>query len=251
MPKHRPSSPSSAPFAHDAPEPRVHVKDTPDGKVLFVDGSHASEWQPERAVTHSIWDLLAAPVMLLPAERVPRVLLMGIGGGTVLRVLRALRPDASLTGVELDADVVAAARSAFALDALGATIVVDDAQRFVAQTPARAAFDLIIDDVYQGQVGAMFKPEGWEVTLRRCFARLSAVGVLVCNVLTRREEPTLADVAAGRVGVKLCHRDYHNRILVLGKRREFEPRGVRAALASAELLAPVLRRSSVNACDFT
>eukprot|EP00439_Symbiodinium_sp_Y106_P011941 s5354_g1.t2 len=63
-------------------------------------------------------DVLAAPVLLLPRQ--PRsILILGLGGGTVARALRALCPEASIVGVEMDDEVLDAARRHFGLDDLG------------------------------------------------------------------------------------------------------------------------------------
>ena len=92
--------------------PHVRVQRTGDGKFLLVDGSCASIWRPGQAFTGGSWDLLAAPVLLAPADRAPRVLLLGVGGGTVIRVVRALRPEADIVAIDLDAEVLAVARRA-------------------------------------------------------------------------------------------------------------------------------------------
>jgi len=249
-----PAVPSSS-RRPSAQRPRVRVRETRAGKMLIVDGSHASAWRRDHAATGAIWDLLAAPV-LLSTNRAPRVLLLGIGGGSVLRVLRALRPRAKLIGVEIDADVLAAARSAFGLDELGAKLVVADARVLVA--PARrgaavatqrlaGAFDLIIDDVYEGVVGAMQKPDGWADVLAAAHARLRPGGLLVANFLHARDERILSRVVlkAAR-GLRLAHAEYHNRIVVVCRGRSLDAAAATKLMRAEPLLGEAFAKSSVR-----
>ena len=100
-------------------------------RTLRVDGTFAS-WLRARArlTTGSVWDALAAPLLLLPPARRRRVLLLGLGGGSAARLVRALAPRARIVGVELDREVLRAARRHFDLDALGVEVVNADAREY-------------------------------------------------------------------------------------------------------------------------
>lgn len=228
------------------PEPHVRVQRTREGKFLYVDGSCASLWQPGVAMTGGSWDLLAAPVLLAPADRAPRVLLLGVGGGTVIRVVRALCPGAEIVGIDLDADVLAVARREFALDALGARIEIADAQRFLRDLPRGERFDVIVDDIYERGPTDMRKPVGWSATLRRAGAHLAPGGVLVCNALDARDARDLSASLPPPV-VALAHADYHNHILVGG--RGLSARKVGRTLRACPLLGPTMRRTTVRALN--
>lgn len=217
---------------------------TRHGKLLFVDGSCASVWQPGRDLTEGSWDLLAAPVVLA-AGAAPRVLLLGVGGGTVIRIMRALRPAARIVAVDLDADVLAMARREFDLDSLGATIVCAEADAYLRSLPASARFDVIVDDIYERAPGGMRKPFGWPETLRRCLRRLSAGGLLVCNALDRGDALSLGR-ALHRPAVALTHADYHNYILVFGPTAR-TARDIGGALRACPALMPTLRRVRIRA----
>ena len=226
-------------------EPHVRVQRTREGKFLYVDGSCASVWQPGVAMTGGSWDLLAAPVLLVPG-RAPRVLLLGVGGGTVIRVVRALCPEAEIVGIDLDADVLAVARREFALDALGATNEIADAQRFLRDLPRGERFDVIVDDIYERGPTDMRKPRGWGATLRRAAARLRPGGVLVCNALDARDARELSASLPPPV-IALMHADYHNHILVGG--RGLSARKVGRALRASTLLGPTMRRTTIRALN--
>ena len=54
----------------------------------------------------------------MPPARRRRVLILGLGGGSVARVVRALAPRAKIVGVEMNGAVLRAARRHLDLDAL-------------------------------------------------------------------------------------------------------------------------------------
>lgn len=223
----------------------IRVQRARRATFLFVDGSCASVRRKGSEVTGATWDLLAAPVALLPADRPPRVLLLGTGGGTVIRVLRALRPDAAVLAIDLDEEVLAIARREFDLDALAATIVLGDAQQLLHEWPRGERFDLVIDDVYEGTDAAMRKPRGWQATLRRALARLRPGGLLICNALDARDARSLA-AALPRPGLVLEHADYHNRFLLVGRDRVLNARAVARALRSVPPLSEAMSRTRIR-----
>ncbi len=226
-------------------EPHVRVQRTRRGKFLFVDGSCASFWEPGVDMTGGSWDLLAAPVLLASTERAPRVLLLGVGGGTVIRVVRALRPDADVVGVDLDAEVLAVARREFALDTLGAFITCANAQHLLRDLPDTQRFDVIIDDIYERGDADMCKPDGWRATLRRAVRCLNPGGVLVCNALDVGDARALLGALPKPV-IALTHADYHNLILVAGRRRPLNARQVGRTLRANPALAPTMRLTTVR-----
>ncbi|MFP8874131.1 MAG: hypothetical protein VCB42_06300, partial [Myxococcota bacterium] len=59
-----------------------------------MDETLASFQRPGEITTGSVWDAMAAPLLALPASRRGRVLLLGLGGGSVARIVRALAPEA-------------------------------------------------------------------------------------------------------------------------------------------------------------
>ena len=62
-------------------------------------------------MTRCVWDAIAAPILWLPESRRRRILILGLGGGSIARIARALAPKAEIVGVELDRDVVRLARN--------------------------------------------------------------------------------------------------------------------------------------------
>ncbi|MBU4526743.1 MAG: fused MFS/spermidine synthase [Desulfomicrobium sp.] len=78
-----------------------------------------------------------------------KILVVGLGGGTVTRTLRMIYPDAEITNVEFDPEIVAMARQYFgyAEDAK-MKLVVEDARRWLRRTTEQ--FDVILLDAYHG-----------------------------------------------------------------------------------------------------
>ena len=213
------------------------VRDGPRGRELLVDGTFASFYRPGQITTGSVWDALAAPVLALEPARRRRVLLLGLGGGSAARVIRALAPQARIVGVELDREVLAAARRWFDLDALGLEVVVGDAREFLARE--RRRFDAVLDDVFIGPASRVRKP-GWlpEPGLRLAAARVAAGGVLASNAIGEAAAVARSIRALFGGGVSISIEGYHNRILAGGA--ACAAAALRAAIRESPVLAPTL-----------
>jgi SAM-dependent methyltransferase len=214
---------------------RVVVRQSRRGRTLEIDGTFASFWRPGKATTGSVWDALAIPLLALPAARRRSVLLLGLGGASAARLVRTVAPRARIVGVEIDAEVVRAARRWFGLDALRVSVRRADARVFLARE--RRRFDLVLDDVFVGSGVGVRKPD-WlpEPGLAWAARRVARGGVLATNVLeegahTRR---VLRRLFPAVLEIRVA--DYDNRILVGG------PSGLHAgALRRAVLAEPHLR----------
>ena len=78
-----------------------------------------------------------------------KVLLLGLGGGNVITLLRSLLNDASYTAIELEPEVVRVAQKYFGIGEFPKLqIVVRDAASFIHDN--RTDFDLIVVDLYSG-----------------------------------------------------------------------------------------------------
>lgn len=217
-------------------------RDTPRAEVVFrngrrelrIDGTFASAYDPDDPTTGSVWDAIASGVLAVPPERRKRILLLGLGGGSAARIVRAVAPSAQITGVEIDASVVKLARRWFDLDALGVETVIDDARTFMAQT--RKHFDLILEDCFIGHEAELAKPEGMpEPLFSHAARRLRPGGVVVSNTLD--ESTAVAKSLRSHFPrvVEVGIDGYDNRVLVGG------PKGTTgAALRRAVAADPIL-----------
>ena len=209
-------------------------------RELRVDGTFASSWRPGQVTTGSVWDVLALPILALPPPRRRRVLILGLGGGSVARLVRALAPEAAIVGVEYDAAVLRAARRHFQLDALGLEIVRGDARAYLDRS--RRRFDLVVDDVFVGRGYHVHKPD-WlpEPGLRLAVARLARGGLLVSNTIdeTAAVAASLATQLPARVRVRI--EGFDNRILVAGP-AGLDAKRLRAAARAEPRVAALLPR---------
>ena len=137
-------------------------------RALLVDGAVQSSADP---MEDGYW------AMMVPNHRPERALLLGLGIGTIARLLHARFGPLPIVGVDDDPAVSAVARDALAdLDLLA--IVQEDAFRYVATTGER--FDLACVDLYRGaQVQAAIVGRPF---LRQLRALLAPRGQAVFNL---------------------------------------------------------------------
>lgn len=218
--------------------PRVWVHESARGLELRVDGTYASCYRRGSPLTGSVWDAIAAPLLALAPERRARILLLGLGAGSAARVARALAPRAHIVGVELDAEVLHAARSRFDLDALGLEVVQADARVFLERE--RRRFDAVLDDIFVGSGRGVRKPD-WlpDPGLALAAQRLAPGGVLVSNALDEAAATTRTLRRLLGAGVSITVEGYDNRIVAAGPAPLSAP-SLRAALAESAVLAPTL-----------
>ncbi len=128
---------------------------------------------------------MMAGLLLHPEPDWPRrVLLIGLGAASLTKFLYRHRPEARLTVVEIDPQVIAAARQYFRLpdDRSRIDMIIGDGAQYVMKKTR--PFDLILVDGYDADARA-----GDLDTVPfylNCRARLSDDGLLVANVLSRR-----------------------------------------------------------------
>jgi spermidine synthase len=154
---------------------------------LYTNGVFHSQYNPRRPVTGGVWDLLMLPAFFHPPGTIRRVLLLGVGGGAVIRQLQQFVRPASIVGVELDPVHLHVARRYFGAGGKGVALVCADAVTWV-HAYRGAAFDLIIDDLYGARDGepvrAVRAGARW---LRRVATHLAPRGSMVTNFVSPEE----------------------------------------------------------------
>ena len=111
-----------------------------------VSGATHAFHHRHRFLTGLVWDMLAAAALLGKREEPRSLLMLGLAGGTTLRLLRHLLPACRFTALEIDAQMVRLARRHMALDATGVEVIVGDAYAWLRAN--RRTFDVVIDDIY-------------------------------------------------------------------------------------------------------
>ncbi len=212
---------------------RVRVQESRYGRELIVDETFASLYRPGDASTGSVWDAIGAPLLLRPPTARHRLLVLGLGGGSVARQLRRLAPAAQIVAVELDREVVDVARAEFDLDELGLEVIIDDALAVLERE--RRRFDAIFEDVFIGRGDGVHKPDwipspGHDLAARR----LKPGGVLVTNTLD--EAPAVGRALSARFEhvVSIGIDEFDNRVLVASD-ATFDAKSLRASVAATPL----------------
>jgi predicted membrane-bound spermidine synthase len=154
---------------------------------LYTDGVFHSQYNPARCVSGSVWDLLFIPAFFLPAGQVRRILLLGVGGGTVVKQLLRFTSARSIVGIEINPVHLYVARRFFGLDDNRLRLVEGDAIAWIKSYKG-PPFDLIIDDLFGGRNAhpqrAVTANAAWFNTLHK---HLCPGGALVVNFVSYAE----------------------------------------------------------------
>lgn len=114
---------------------------------LYTNGVFHSQFNPQRPVDGSLWDMLSLPALMLPDSAGLKVLVLGVGGGTVLRQLNVLLDAPVITGIDIDPVHLTVACDWFGVTKEHATLIEADAITWLQQYRG-PGFDLIIDDLF-------------------------------------------------------------------------------------------------------
>jgi len=129
---------------------RYQVRSAGRTRRLYTNGVCHSEFNPDKVITGSIWDLLVLPAFFYGAGRVQRVLLLGVGGGASILQLHHLLATESITGIDWDAVHLELAQRFFNIDSVPARLCRSDARDWLERYSG-PPFDMIIDDLFTNQ----------------------------------------------------------------------------------------------------
>lgn len=151
---------------------------------LYTNGVFHSQYNPSRPVAGSVWDLLLLPAFFHPLGSIKRVLVLGVGGGAVMKQLQYfLQPELAI-GVELNRIHLQVAKRFFNVRGAGIQLIEADAIQWLKGYEG-PPFDLIIDDLFGEENGepcrAVSLDESWCKTLMQ---NLTKKGSVVVNFET-------------------------------------------------------------------
>jgi spermidine synthase len=137
-------------------------------------------------------------------ERPGRVLMIGLGGGSLAKFIYHRMPWVTTEVVEINARVLAIARQCFQVpnDDARFTVVIGDGAEYVARDGRGA--DVVVVDGYDAE--SQVEELSNAAFYRACRARLNAGGILVVNLWgsDRNFNETLLRIEAGFPGGTLC-----------------------------------------------
>lgn len=159
---------------------RYEVRSAGNTRRLYTNGVFHSQYNPKKPVTGSVWDLLMLPAFFRPRQ-VRRVLVLGVGGGAVIRQFNHFLQPVQIVGVELNPVHLEIAEEIFEVGAPNVTLHLADALWWVKQYRGEP-FDFIIDDLFSDNEGdpqrAVVADSGW---FRQLLKILAPEGALVTN----------------------------------------------------------------------
>jgi len=119
---------------------------------LYKNKVFHSQWNDTRPLSGGVWDLLFLPSLFLPADSVKRILLLGVGGGAVIRQYLSFLTVEEVVGVELDPLHIKIARDYFGVNQPNVVLLQADAIEWVTSYRG-PKFDVVIEDLFTEKEG--------------------------------------------------------------------------------------------------
>lgn len=160
---------------------RYEVRTAGMTRRLYTDGVLHTQFNANNPVTGSVWDLLLLPAFFYPSGALRRILVLGVGGGAIIRQMQHfMRPD-EIVGVELNPVHLHIAKRFFGIGGKGVHLHRADAVRWL-QAYQGAPFDMIVDDLFGAEDGEPVRAVDADARWFGCLLKhLAHSGVLVMN----------------------------------------------------------------------
>ncbi|GAB2503105.1 class I SAM-dependent methyltransferase [Microbulbifer agarilyticus] len=155
---------------------------------LYTNGVFHTQWNPRDPLKGSLWELLLLPAFFRAPGQLKRVLLLGVGGGALIRLLQTYCSPSQILGVDIDPVHLAVAQRFF--EVRGVELVCADARTVVSDLAAGDVppFDLVVDDLFGHVDGeaqrAIAADSDW---CEAILALVGSEGIVVSNFASRRE----------------------------------------------------------------
>lgn len=157
----------------------IIVADTEDHRILRFEGINEQSKMSKKDVNFPVHHYSKAMLMATAFTCGRTALLLGLGGGALLRALHALDEQRVMDVVELRAHVLSVAREWFTLpESDKISYHIEDAKHYLRKE-CTYPYDLIFSDLYTAF--SMDPSQGTEAFLRLCLEKLSDQGWLVLN----------------------------------------------------------------------
>lgn len=178
---------------------RYEVRSAGQTRRLYTDGVFHSQFNPKRAITGGVWDLLMLPAFFYPAEDIKRVLVLGVGGGAVIHQLQRYFKPVEIIGVELNPVHLMLAKRYFGITSKLVQLEQADAVKWL-ENYSGPPFDMIIEDLFGEHDGepvrAVKANKAWFEKLN---SNLSPDGLLVMNFISRSDLKNCAAVSYKKI----------------------------------------------------
>ena len=169
---------------------------------LYTNGVFHTQYNPDQPLTGHVWDLLMLPAFFYPEGKIKRVLVLGVGGGAVIHLLRHFVKPEEIVGIELNPVHLTIARHFFGLKGGDIYLYQDDALSWIKNYKGEK-FDLIIEDLFSeknGEPVSVVDANG--VWFAQLLKNLSRNGVIVRNFVAKDELKNCSALRTKTVGNK-------------------------------------------------
>lgn len=193
---------------------------------LYTNGVFHSQWNPTRPLGNAIWDLMVLggfPVSVARQGAPLRVLLLGVGGGAVVRQMLDLFNIDTIVGIEIDRTHIAIANRWFGIgDFSQVSLIQADAVAWVERYRG-PGFDIVIDDLFGHATNDICRAVAFDTKWATALERLcKPSGALIVNTASGDEfsQASLKMRTAFQkrkrdaLGVCLKHAEFDNQFLV-------------------------------------
>jgi spermidine synthase len=154
---------------------------------LYTNKVFHSQFNPNKKIQGGIWDLLSFPIFAFEVGKIQRVLVLGVGGGTVLHQIQKLFSPKQILGIELNPIHIFIAKKFFKLNHKSIKLIEADAINWL-QTYKGEKFDIIIDDLFGHHDGEAERVisvnKQWSA---RLLSQLNEDGMLIVNFGSNKE----------------------------------------------------------------
>ncbi len=157
----------------------LHLKSSADSiavqSVINID-------QPYQLVMKNLQYLMGV-LLFIPTPK--KILLLGVGGGSMIHFLQHYLPESHITGIDFNAELISVAQKQMMLPPPDnkLTYIIQDAQQYIENTEEQ--FDLIIADIFEGNYSPAWLLE--QTFLQKIKSLLSDEGAITFNLLISSE----------------------------------------------------------------
>ncbi len=171
---------------------KIQVVKTFEGVRILVGGVSQSGW-----LVKKIWKTVLAKINKEGFVS-KRVLILGLGGGSVAQVVQGFWNDAKIVGLDKDPKMVELGKKYLELSKIrNLEILIDDAGEFLSKE-RKGKFDLILVDLYKGgKIPVRFRGVKF---MKNVYRKLAPGGIAAFNHLYSLIEKKDAKVFGQRVG---------------------------------------------------
>lgn len=130
--------------------------------------------------------------MKIDHSNIKHILLLGLGCGSMAKVLYNQFPSARITGVEIDKKMIEIGKKYFELKKINKLkIVISDAYRFIKSSRKKQCYDLIVSDLF---IGCETPKSALDTHfLKMIYQILRDDGIFICNCSYNQEHKAQTD----------------------------------------------------------